>query len=169
MRGFGNFLDKKARESKRQLEVIQKVLEKQGMEVSGFLEDEDPYLFLRSKSNGLSFEGVRIYKIGSNLAYRVQKEEKTHPFGKAYNLDIEGMFEDLISDTENNEEKAGQEVIKAINKEFARFFEKSSEAEKETRAGEFDQRSDPSGRITVNASAGANDYSNTIGGDSRGT
>jgi len=156
---FHDFVDKKSREAKKQLGTVEKVLKQGGMNVSNFLETgDDPYIFLRNPQGGTSFGGVRIYKIGSNMAYRVQKEDKTHPYGKAYLLDVEGMFEDLISD--QTEQQAGEEVIKAIAEELRKFFSQSADAEKEIRQGEFDQKSDPMGRVTINTHG--SDYSNTV-------
>ena len=94
------------------------------------------------------------------MAFRVQKEEKTHPYGKAYSLDVEGMFHDLISDEEMNEKKAGEEVMKGIVKEIRSFFDKSLEAEKEGREGEFDKAGDPLGRVMIRGQANA--YSNNV-------
>lgn len=155
---FSEFVNKKTREAKKQLAILEKVLTKSGLNVGNFLEEDNPYLFLHNTTGGSSFGGVRIYKIGNSVAYRVQKEDKTHPYGKAYLLDVEGMFSDLISD--NTEQKAGEEVIKSIIQELRRFFEKSSAAEKEIRQGEFDGSADPLGRITVNPFG--TDFSNTI-------
>lgn len=166
MKGFGNFLDRKARDTKRQLEVIQRVLQKEGITVEAFLEEDDPYLFVRTTENGISFDGVRIYKIGSNFAYRVQKEEKTHPYGTAYPLDVEGMFQDLIGDEKMNEESAGKEIIKALHSEFKKFFERTAEAEKEARADEFDHNADPAGKMTINTYG--TDYSNSVGSNLSG-
>ena len=128
MRNFKDFLNKKVRKGKKQLAVVKKVLEEQGMSVQDHLGDDDPYLFVKNPTNKkTSFAGVRIYKIGENIAYRIQKEEKTHPYGVAYSLDLEGAFEDFLSDMK--EEEAVKEVIKAVGIELKAFFEKSSEAE----------------------------------------
>ena len=128
MRNFKDFLNKKVRKGKKQLAVVKKVLEEQGMSVQDHLGNDDPYLFVKNPtSKKTSFAGVRIYKIGENIAYRVQKEEKTHPYGVAYSLDLEGAFEDFLSDMK--EEEAVKEVIKAVGIELKAFFEKSSEAE----------------------------------------
>ena len=92
---FGN---KKVRKGKKQLAVVKKVLEEQGMSVQDHLGDDDPYLFVKNPTNKkTSFAGVRIYKIGENIAYRIQKEEKTHPYGKSYQLDLEDMFNDFMT------------------------------------------------------------------------
>lgn len=155
---FKEFVDKKTREAKKQLHTIEKVLKKEGMNVTNFLEEDEPHIFLRNPQGGTSFDGVRIYKIGGNIAYRVQKEDRTHPYGKAYLLDVEGMFEDLISD--QTEQTAGEQVIKSIAQELRKFFEKNAEAEKEIRQSEFDQKADPMGRITINTQG--SDYANSV-------
>jgi hypothetical protein len=108
----------------------------------------------------LPFDGLRIYRIGDSIAYRVQKEDKTHPYGKAYLLDVEGMYEDLISDNVD-EEKAGKTVIKSVAEEMRNFFSKSAEADKEVRAAELDQQTDPMGSVALSSSTGT-DYSNTL-------
>ena len=63
------------------------------------------------------------------MAYRVQKEEKTHPYGRAYLLDIENMFNEFLEEME--EKEAGKKVIEAISEEFENFFKKSSNVEKD--------------------------------------
>jgi len=87
-RTFSEFVDKKSREGKKQLDILQKVLAHNGLKVQDFLGEEEPYIFVKSPTDELSFEGVRIYKIGSNIAFRVQKESATHPYGRAYPLDV---------------------------------------------------------------------------------
>ncbi len=129
------------------------------MSVSSFLEGDDPYVFLRSNKGGTSFEGVRIYKIGGNIAYRIQKEEKTHPFGKAYPLDIEGMWDDLIGD-KMDEKEAGKQIIKAVHEEFDTFFTKSLDAEKQLRTGDFDRKGNPLGNVMITGQG--TDYSNLV-------
>lgn len=160
MNTFNEFVDKKTRESRKQLKIIEKILRRHKMPVGSFLEEEDPYLFLKNHQGQASFEGVRIYKIGGALAYRIQKESQTHPYGKAYALDIEGMWDDLISD-ETKEDKAGGEIIKAVKEEFQNFFAKSLEAEKELRQGDFDKKSDPMGNVMTTGGQGT-DYSNMV-------
>jgi hypothetical protein len=54
--------------------------------------------------------------------------EKTHPFGKAYQLNLEEMFGDLLADHRNPEE-AGKQVIKAVTEEVKKFFDKTASAE----------------------------------------
>ncbi len=158
MKSFLEFVDKRTRESKKQLDILKRVLEKGGMSVVDFSEEEDPHLFLKGSKN-LSFEGVRIYKIGGEIVFRVQKEENTHPYGKAYSLQVEEMYDDILSD-EMDEEKAGKEVIKSISEEMRKFFNRSDKAEKEIRSIEFGNNNDSMGSVL--ASSTGTDYANQV-------
>jgi len=160
MKTFREFVDKKTRESKRQLKIIEKVLRKHGVTTQNFCEEEDPYVFAKNPGGQTSFDGIRIYKIAGTMAYRIQKEASTHPYGTAYMLDVESMYNDLIADNVH-EEKAGKEVMKAIGEEVAAFFKRSGKAEKDLRASEFDKKSDPWGNVMVK-SGGATDYANLV-------
>ena len=157
---FGEFVGKKERKAKKQLGIVKEVLSKQGMICKDHLEDDDPYIFLQNPNRGTQFQGVRIYKIGDYICYRVQNEENTHPYGKAYQLEVEDMFQDLVSDEDYDQEKAGKEVMKSIAEELKKFFIKSADAEKELRAGEYQGGGDPLGRIAVTPTG--NDYANNI-------
>lgn len=159
MKSFNEYVDKKTREAKRQLGLIKKILEKNGDNIGDFLDGEEPYLYLKNSGKQLSFDGVRIYKIGNNLAYRVQKEDKTHPYGKSYSLDLEEMYNDLVSD-DYKEIKAGEVVMKAVAKEFKDFFDQSVSAEKQLRELEFDKKQDPMGRVIVKSTG--TDYSDKV-------
>jgi uncharacterized membrane-anchored protein YjiN (DUF445 family) len=160
MGSFGQFVDKKTRAARKNLGVVERVLKTGGFDIKNHLEEEEPYLFLPSPTKRTSFGGIRIYKIGESIAYRVQKEEKTHPYGKAYRLDIKEMYDDLLSDDEMTEKKAAKEVIESVLKEFNKFFEKSCEADREMRDQDFDQQGDPLGRVMVRSTG--TDYSNTL-------
>lgn len=156
MKSFSEFVDKKTRETKRQLGIVQKIMEKNGIRVKGHLHEGDPYIFIEDPGKQLSFGGVRVYKIGDTISFRVQKEDKTHPYGKAYSLDMEAMYKDLTSD-DIKEGKAGKMVIQAVVKEIRSFFSRSGEAEKDLRSGEF---SDIDGLML--AGDGGTDYSSLV-------
>lgn len=166
MTTFREFVDKKTRAAKKQLDTLYKIFQKEGITTSNHLEDEEPYIFLKSPAGKLSFDGIRVYKIGNNIAFRVQKEDKTHPYGKAYSLDVEDMFNDLLSD-KMDEEKAGKEVMKAIVEEIRNFFNKSAEAEQELRDGDFDKKGDPLGKVMMRSTG--TDYANKVSGVTPGT
>jgi hypothetical protein len=151
---FSSFLDKKAKEAKRQLGIVRDIISESDLEVKDFLDGRDPYLFLSNPEKDLDF-GVRIYKIGSDIAYRIQRRSDTQPYGEAYPLDIEASFSDLISDMD--EEKAAEKIKKAVVNELKTFFKKSSEAQEELLAGSSE---DGTGRIVISSNNG--DLSNSM-------
>jgi len=162
-KSFGNFVDKKKRECVRQLRLLKQLLESSGMKVENFLnaEDSEPYVFCHSPGRDGSFDGVRIYKIGDQLAFRVQKENQTHPYGKAYPLPIEEMFHDFLSDEDVDQMKAGKKVIESVNKEIRRFFDKSVEAERDERSQGVDgDEGDSEGNVMVRTTG--TDYSSLV-------
>ena len=127
---FLEFVDRKQREAKKHLKLIEQLFRKNGMEVYGHIEKEDdPYIFVKSPKK-LSFDGIRIFEIGNMVAYRVQKQEKTQPYGKSYMLGVEDMFNDFLSEN-MSEEEAGKKVIESVVEEIKTFFERSGKAESE--------------------------------------
>lgn len=136
---FSAFVDKKTSRARRELEVVRDVLKEGGVKVDDFLKDESPYLFVSSPKDGLNFGGLRVYKVGNSVAYRIQNEAGTEPYGKSYLLDIESVFEDMVSDM--NAEKAAEETKKAIVEEITKFFEKSLKAQEELDSPEYDPHS----------------------------
>ncbi|MCK9459721.1 MAG: hypothetical protein M0R80_08790 [Proteobacteria bacterium] len=162
MKTFNQFVDKKTRKAKKHLKMIEQILSKQGLTIKNHLDEgEEPFLFVVSPVSKVSFQGIRIYQTGESIAYRIQKEEKTHPYGRAYRLDIQEMYDDLVSD-DINEEQAAKEVMQAIVKELQQFFEKSYEAERELRTGDYDRDGDPLGRVMMRSTG--TDYSNSVMG-----
>ena len=153
---FIEFIDKKERETKKQLKIIEKILLANNMQVKNNLNDDDPYLFVYNQKKNTFFEGIRIYKVGDQIAFRVQKEEKTEPFGKAYPMNIEEMFEDLVSDYKP--EEAGKRIMAAVTTEVNKFFDRSAIAEKEIRDKDLER--DPWGKVVVRSSDYGMDYSN---------
>jgi predicted type IV restriction endonuclease len=131
---FGEFLTKKRHEAVKKLDLVRKLLESQGFRVNNFLDedfdDNEPYIYcFNPVQTPDSFEGIRIYRIGNEIAFRTQKQDKTHPYGKAYTIPIEELFEYFLEDMD--EKKAGEEIIKVVSKEVKKFFEKSIRAEQE--------------------------------------
>lgn len=161
MRTFLEFVDRKEREGKRQLKILGKLFESQGFEAKEHTSADDPYLYVANPMKHASFDGIRIYKIGSTLAFRIQKEEKTHPFGRAYMLDVEEMYNDLLTD-HHKPEDAGKALVKSVAEEIKLFFNKQAKAENELKAmfqGQGDMK-DPFNRVVVRASG--TDYSNMV-------
>lgn len=151
---FLEFVDRKQREAIKHLGLMEKLFQRSGMQISAYLEDDDPYIFVKSPDGRLSFDGVRVYEIGGMIAYRVQREQKTEPFGKSYLLDVEDMFNDFMSEN-MKEEDAGQKVIESVISEIKKFFDKSAKAEQEL----VDSGQDGAGIILK---TGGTDYSSTV-------
>lgn len=160
-KSFGDFVDKKKRDGIHQLNLVRQMLESQGFKVDNFLEnnDEEPYIFVMNPSRNGSFDGVRVYKIGNLISFRIQKENKTHPYGSAYVIPVEEMFQDFLSDEKIDEVKAGKKVMESIAKEIRKFFEKSVEAESEEKDRLIDQGED-SGSVQVKTTG--TDYSSLV-------
>ena len=136
---FLEFIDRKQREARKHLKLIEKLLKKSGVNVSDFLEDESPYLFVSNPlKTRLDFEGIRVYEIGEMIAYRVQRDKHTEPYGKAYMLDLEDMFNDFMSEN-IKEEEAGKKVVESVVSELKKFFEKSAKAEAELQEPESEE------------------------------
>lgn len=129
MADFLEYVDKKKRDTRHHLALVEKLLKHKGMKVESFFEEAEPYVFLYSPKS-LSFDGVRIYEIADKVVFRVQKENKTHPYGRAYLLDLQEMFNDILAD-HDKEEEAVKKVIESVTKELNGFFEKSVIAEDE--------------------------------------
>src|SRR5690606_30220631 len=132
MEQFMEFVDRQQRETRRHLQLIEQLLKSKGFQAQAHLDEDDPYVFVKSPNAKLSFDGIRIDEVGDLVAYRIQKEEKTHPYGKAYMLNLEDMFNDFMSEN-MEEEEAGRQVIEGVAKELKKFFEKSAAAEQEIR------------------------------------
>jgi lipoate-protein ligase A len=134
------------------------MFETNGLHVKNYINDDEPYIYVLAPNKSLSFEGIRIYQIGGNIAFRVQREDTTHPYGKAYLLDVEDMFSDFMSENIKQEE-AGKKVIKSVVSEVKSFFEKSLSAEKEFQQGQFDVMGDLDQTI---APTTGTDYANKV-------
>ena len=148
---FKSYVDHNQRKDAKNLGLIAEALKSKGFKTKEFLKNEDePYVFIHHGMNeNLDFDGIRIYKIGARYAYRIQKEEDTHPYGKAYPLDIEEMYEDYMSEDDANNEKAVNFVINTLAEGIKTFFEKSIKSQKELDSNgiikPIDVRSNPGG------------------------
>lgn len=154
MEFFLEFVDRKQREAKKQLKLVEKALKKGKLHVYSHLEEDDPYLFVKANNKKLGFEGIRVYHIGDGIAYRVQKLENTEPYGKSYSLNAEEMFNDFMSD-EMDEKEAASKVMEAMAKEIKDFFHKSAKAEEQMRTGQKDG-------VGMIVKTGGSDYSSAV-------
>jgi hypothetical protein len=154
---FSDFMSKKKRDELENLKILERILQSKGMKTQNFLENQDdPYIFCYNPSDNCSFDGVRIYTIADTIAFRVQKESETHPYGRAYPLKIEEMFEDFLSDDGINKKEAATKVMDEVANAVKKFFDKSATIEKDVRFGLIDEPDNLAVRGT------SNDYSNLI-------
>lgn len=157
MKKFFEFVNLKQSQSTKELQILKGVLEEEGFSVEDFTERaDDPYIFVGNPSGKLSFNGIRIYRLGEMVAYRIQKENKTHPYGSAYDLPVEEMYQRFLSE-KRDEKKAGEETMKSIAEEIRKFFKKSEVAEKDT--NKFLSK-DALGRVVIPSTG--TDYANMI-------
>jgi len=156
---FTDFADKRKRKSIKELKTLMEIFKVNGFVVKDYLEENDPYIYIYARTKDLSFDGVRVYKIGNAISYRTQKKENTHPYGRAYLLDVTGMYDDLISD-HKKEIAAGKIVIETIVNEINKFFDTSVDAEKLLRHDNIEKFKDPLSRAVVNVSG--SDYGDMI-------
>jgi len=164
MRAFKDYLDHEQRKVIRQLKIVQKVLEHAGMKTEDFTDLNDPnkqpFIFCLNTSGTKFFDGVRIYSIGDKLAYRVQKESQTHPFGRSYPLYIPEIFNDFLNEEGADPKKAGHKVIEEVPNILRRFFERSAQAEVELQNQEIRDKQDNNFRSTTGT-----DYSSIVSRD----
>jgi hypothetical protein len=151
---FREFIDSKQRDAIKHLKLLEQVFKQSNVKVQNFVDEEEPYIFVYSPDDKLSFDGIRVYEIGESIAFRVQKEPETHPYGKAYQLNLEEMFNDFMSDN-MKEENAGKKVIKSVVEEVKKFFRKSADAEADM------EEENPSGN-QIQLRTGGTDYSSLV-------
>lgn len=153
---FSDFVDRKERTSRKHLELVKQMLEQSGFRIVDKMKTRnEPHLFVFNPQNNLSFDGVRVYEIGGDIAYRIQKEATTEPFGKAYPIPVEKMFEDLMGEDDMDDEQIGKEIIKSVISELKEFFEKSYDAERKGPPAQ-----DPLGKVHMRTSG--TDYANNV-------
>lgn len=159
MEQFLEFVNKQQREGRRHLKILEKALKKSQLQVK-MVEADHPYLYLPAPSDDMSFGGIRIYQVGDTVAYRVQKQEGTSPYGRPYLLDVEEMYEDFMTD-DIKEEEAAKRVVETLADELKRFFERSKEAEDDLRDIQFDnEMGGGMGKIVLKGTGG--DYATGV-------
>lgn len=159
---FAEYISNKNRETVKQLGLVKTILERGGMRVKEHLEEKhDPYVFVFNPDRNLSFEGIRIYKIGDKMAFRVQKQETTHPYGRAYGLNIEEIFEALMGEEDMEEKRMAHQIGRTLINELQDFFLQSARAEKEQAL----KKQDPLDRVMMRTSGA--DYSHGLSNNSR--
>ena len=159
METFLEFVNKRRRDGKRHLTILEKVFKHGKLPAKSFMDEDTPYIYLMAPNDERSFGGVRVYQVGDTIAYRVQKQEHTEPFGRPYLLDLDEMYEDFMMD-DIKEEEAAKRIVQAVADELTRFFRKSKEAEEDFQDMEFDRQTDSMGKIILRPTG--SDYANSV-------
>jgi hypothetical protein len=126
---FFDYINRNALGAKRKLKIIHNILKLNKIKNKMFLNVDDPFLFVYSTDPECDFEGIRIYSIGRSIAFKIQNRIDTHPYGKAYLLDFENIFNTFMSEKDADEEKAGGKVADTLVDEIKRFFKMSSDSQ----------------------------------------
>jgi hypothetical protein len=128
--------------------------------------EKDPHIFLKAFPQPEEFDGVRVYILGHIVAFRVQKNEGTSPYGKAYLLDMQKIYEDLLEEEDPNTEEEKRETLKKlvrkIGDKIRNFWKDSIKDEEEQLKDELGSmnRTDIGGAMLAPAYGG--DYSNAV-------
>ncbi len=142
---FGSFLKKRERDNKEKLRLLGLILKKAGFDIHPHLDEyKDPHLFLvRPEGLGefvddLSFDGIRLFMRGKDIVcFRAQMKDGAMPFGESYQIDVSGMYRDLMDE---DHDKAPYRVIYYIIQELRDFFIKSGHAEADVPPGYEDNQ-----------------------------
>lgn len=151
----------KHKETQKRLEILKKVLEKDGLRVDKFFEDSKPYIFCHAPLSNLDFEGIRIFENGKTMSFQIAKTKDSLPYGQARGLEINDLF-DQICEFESNKDSAAETLVKEINKEIRKFFSQSKNAEDELMGKIIDGQSggDKAGAIVIRNTG--TDYANHV-------
>jgi hypothetical protein len=130
---FFEFVDRKQRATIRHLKIIKRILDHTDIQTAAHVgtAKNDPFLYVYNPDGTTNF-GLRVYGIGDQLAFRLQRKEDTHPYGKPEQVDIESMWDDLKADGKEDGAAASQ-LIKDIGRQFRDYFKESAKAEKRAR------------------------------------
>jgi hypothetical protein len=98
-------------------------------------EQNDPHLWVQAHPTPQEFSGIRVYLLGNICAFRVQKLETTEPYGKAYLMDLQGIFDKILEKMGNKAQKSSKEavkeLIKSVSGEINAFYHDSIKDEEE--------------------------------------
>jgi len=150
---FFDYINRNALGAKRKLKIIHHILKLNKIKNKMFLNVDDPFLFVYSTDPECDFEGIRIYSIGRSIAFKIQNRIDTHPYGKAYLLDFENIFNTFMSEKDADEEKAGGKVADTLVDEIKKFFKMSSNAQNKIEKDDDNK---------LMARSGGTDYSSSV-------
>jgi len=150
MQTFFEFFKRDEYESRKHLKLLKKVFSDDGMYSIDFTdgEHEEPYIYVAAPSD-VSYQGLRVYQKGNILAFRVQKNPKTVPYGTPVEIKIQNILDKILMDVDN-EDDAVENLNKEICKIVKDFFKQTKTAEEKILNAELsDDSLDGFGQITI--------------------
>lgn len=132
MRTFKEFVESNNKEAKEKLKTLKDVLEKQtDMSVESFLSEEDPFLFVKVKTENKILNniqdinlGIKISSLGKRLIYRLHIGPKGASIGVAKNLYDEEDYVNKLS-VNKNEIRSLKEIMEEVPNKLRKFLEKT--------------------------------------------
>lgn len=152
------------------LKLLLSALTKAGMFVLDKTDmEKDPHLFVQAIPQPEEFEGIRIYILGNICAYRVQKLKDTEPYGKAYLLDLQGMYDDSIRElgTKGDKKFYIEDLLSKLGNKLKKFYFDSIRDEEEYIQSQLDgeDMTDIGSAMVVPTNGG--DYANKVTADNK--
>lgn len=149
-------------QTKSNLELLTVIFKNDGLKVHEFLDQKkDPYIYVFNPLDDLSFQGVAVYKRGNILAYRPQRYEDSQPYGAAYMIPIQDIYEDYIYQKKDKKE-ALKMLCTKLCKDMRSFFRDSKKAEDAVMQSQLRDPKDIDGAGQIIIRNTGTDYSNTI-------
>ena len=162
MKTFLEFFTAMDSQAPDNLGMLTIIFRNDGLKVHEFIDDKsDPYIYIFNPLDDLSFQGVTMYKKGNILAYRAQRYEDSQPYGAAYNIDMQGLYEDLLY-KEKDKKKAIEILCKTLCKKMREFFRKTKKAEDDILKSNLMTPTDSDGAGQIIIRNTGTDYSNNI-------
>jgi hypothetical protein len=121
----------------KRLHNLYLALKKGGLAVINRIHQQnDPHLWVQAHPQPEEYRGLRIYLLGNICAFRVQKLEKTEPYGKSYLLDLQEMYDNILEDLGEEEDNkdpnmAMNILIKQMCDKIRKFYIDSIKDEEE--------------------------------------
>jgi len=156
---FYNVLDD---QKKTDLETLLRIFRSDGLKVHEFLDrKKDPYIYVFNPLNDLSFQGISVYKHGDILCYRPQRYQDSQPYGAAYLVKMQDIYDDLIY-KEKEKSRALSVLCKKLCKDVRSFFRQSKGAEDSIMKSQMRSPSDIDGTGQIVIRNTGTDYSDKI-------
>lgn len=162
MKTFNEYKNVLDDQTKNNLELLTRIFRKDGLKVHEFLDQKkDPYIYIFNPLDDLSFQGVAVYKKGNILAYRPQRYQDSQPYGAAYLIPIQDIYEDLVY-KEKDKKEALKILCKKLCKDMRSFFRDSKKAEDDVLQSQLRSPQDVDGAGQIIIRNTGTDYANTI-------